>query len=43
MVNKKVRTFPLCFDDSDPASVHENASITEILVPIRLDMDVEGK
>lgn len=43
VVNKKVRTFPLCFDDSDPASVHENASITETLVPIRLDMDVEGQ
>jgi len=43
VVNKKVRTFPLCFDDSDPASIHENASLTEALVPIRLDMDIEGQ
>jgi len=33
----------LCFDDTDPASVHENASLSEILVPIRLDMDIEGQ
>jgi len=43
VVNKKVRTFPLCFDDCDPAGVHENASLTETLVPIRLDMDIEGQ
>ena len=43
MVNKKVRTFPMCFDDCDPAGVHENASLIETLVPIRLDMDIEGK
>jgi len=41
--HKKVRTFPLCFDDTDPASVHENASQQEVLVPIRLDMDIEGQ
>lgn len=39
----KVRTFPLCFDDSDPAIVHENASQLENLVPIRLDMEYEGQ
>ena len=43
MVHKKVRTFPLCFDDTDPASVHENASLPEKLIPIRLDMDIEGQ
>merc|ERR1712241_1534806 len=43
VVHKKVRTFPLCFDDSDPASVHENATLNETLVPIRLDMDIEGQ
>ena len=43
VVHKKVRTFPLCFDDSDPASVHENAALSETLVPIRLDMDIEGQ
>lgn len=43
VVHKKVRTFPLCFDDVDPASVHENSAQPEILVPIRLDMDIEGQ
>ena len=43
VVHKKVRTFPLCFDDTDPASVHENAGVPEVLVPIRLDMDIEGQ
>ena len=42
-MHKKIRTFPLCFDDSDPASVHENAALNETLVPIRLDMDIEGQ
>jgi len=41
--HKKVRTFPLCFDDTDPAAVHENAMQSECLVPIRLDMDIEGQ
>ena len=35
VIHKKVRTFPLCFDDTDPAMVHENASLKESLVPIR--------
>ena len=43
VVHKKVRTFPLCFDDTDPVSVHENATLPEVLVPIRLDMDIEGQ
>jgi len=43
VVHKKVRTFPLCFDDIDPATVHENAALNETLVPIRLDMDIEGQ
>ena len=42
VVHKKVRTFPLCFDDTEPANVHENAAQSEVLVPIRLDMDIEG-
>ena len=42
VVHKKVRTFPLCFDDTEPANVHENAAQPEVLVPIRLDMDIEG-
>lgn len=43
VIHKKVRTFPLCFDDTDPAMVHENAAQEEILVPVRLDMDIEGQ
>jgi len=43
VVHKKVRTFPLCFDDTEPALVHENAAQPEVLVPIRLDMDIEGQ
>ncbi|XP_028679802.1 SWI/SNF-related matrix-associated actin-dependent regulator of chromatin subfamily B member 1 [Erpetoichthys calabaricus] len=43
MGRDKKRTFPLCFDDHDPAVIHENASQTEILVPIRLDMEIDGQ
>lgn len=43
MYNKKVRTFPLCFDDSDPNLVIENSCQQELLVPIRLDMEIEGQ
>lgn len=40
---KKVRTFPMCFDDTDPAMGYENANHPEVLVPIRLDMELEGQ
>jgi len=40
--HKKVRTFPLLYDDLDPALIHENATQTEVLVPVRLDMEIEG-
>lgn len=40
---KKVRTFPMCFDDTDPSINLENASQPEVLVPIRLDMELEGQ
>ena len=33
----------ISFDDSDPVQVFENSSQPEILVPIRLDMEVEGQ
>ncbi|CAG5126713.1 unnamed protein product [Candidula unifasciata] len=39
----KIRTFPLCFDDTDPAVVHDNAGQKEELIPIRLDMEIEGQ
>ncbi|KAK9718255.1 SNF5 / SMARCB1 / INI1 [Popillia japonica] len=43
VASKKVRTFPLCFDDTDPQVNIENASQNELLVPIRLDMEIEGQ
>nr|KAF6404128.1 SWI/SNF related, matrix associated, actin dependent regulator of chromatin, subfamily b, member 1 [Molossus molossus] len=43
MGRDKKRTFPLCFDDHDPAVIHENASQPEVLVPIRLDMEIDGQ
>uniref|UniRef100_A0A8C4QR29 SWI/SNF related BAF chromatin remodeling complex subunit B1a n=1 Tax=Eptatretus burgeri TaxID=7764 RepID=A0A8C4QR29_EPTBU len=43
MGRDKKRTFPLCFDDHDPAVIHENAVQPEVLVPIRLDMEIDGQ
>ncbi|ODN06497.1 SWI/SNF-related matrix-associated actin-dependent regulator of chromatin subfamily B member 1 [Orchesella cincta] len=40
---KKMRTFPICFDDTDPQAVVENAQQPEVLVPIRLDMELDGQ
>ena len=31
------------YDDHDPAVIHENASHSDVLVPIRLDMEIEGQ
>ncbi|XP_071178408.1 SWI/SNF-related matrix-associated actin-dependent regulator of chromatin subfamily B member 1-A-like isoform X4 [Mytilus galloprovincialis] len=39
----KVRTFPTCFDDSDPAQIHDNSNQPEQLIPIRLDMEIDGQ
>lgn len=33
----------MCFDDTDPTANMENASQNEVLVPIRLDMELEGQ
>lgn len=43
VVHKKVRSFPLCFDDTAPGAAHDNANSSEVLVPIRMDMDIEGQ
>eukprot|EP00095_Tigriopus_kingsejongensis_P012433 maker-scaffold924_size80766-snap-gene-0.20 protein:Tk12433 transcript:maker-scaffold924_size80766-snap-gene-0.20-mRNA-1 annotation:"swi snf-related matrix-associated actin-dependent regulator of chromatin subfamily b member 1" len=43
VVHKKVRTFPFCFDDTEPGLVHDQANLAEVLVPIRMDMDIEGQ
>ncbi|XP_069977211.1 SWI/SNF-related matrix-associated actin-dependent regulator of chromatin subfamily B member 1-A isoform X1 [Penaeus vannamei] len=43
IISKKIRTFPMCYDDLDPAQIHENSCQKEELVPIRLDMEIEGQ
>jgi SWI/SNF-related matrix-associated actin-dependent regulator of chromatin subfamily B protein 1 len=44
VIHKKVRSFPLCLDDAaDPGSVHDNSNLPEVLVPIRMDMDIDGQ
>jgi len=40
---KKIRTFPFCFDDHSAGANYNNASQQEVLVPIRLDMEVDGQ
>lgn len=40
--NKRVRTFPMIYDDLDPAALHQISNVSELLVPIRLDMEIEG-
>ncbi|CAF3360643.1 unnamed protein product [Rotaria sp. Silwood1] len=39
----KKKTFPLCFDHMDTSAALENAQQVEDLVPIRLDMEIEGQ
>lgn len=33
----------LSYDDHDMAAIHEAASQPEVLVPIRLDIDIDGQ
>jgi len=42
LVAKKVRTFPLCYDDLEPVVLQDNAEQPVDLVPIRLDMEIDG-
>lgn len=42
-MNPKKRTFPLCFDDLDPSLSFENANQTDVLVPVRIDLELEGQ
>ena len=39
---KRVRNFPMAFDDLDPGIINENAKQPDVLVPIRLDMEIDG-
>ena len=40
--NKRVRTFPMVYDDLDPVTLHEISNVGEMLIPIRFDMEIEG-
>lgn len=40
---KRVKSFPTCYDDKNPAGMYEAATLPEVLVPIRLDIDIEGQ
>uniref|UniRef100_A0A5S6QGZ5 SWI/SNF-related matrix-associated actin-dependent regulator of chromatin subfamily B member 1 n=1 Tax=Trichuris muris TaxID=70415 RepID=A0A5S6QGZ5_TRIMR len=39
---RKLRTYPYCYNDSDPEATTRNAEQVEVLVPIRLDMEIDG-
>lgn len=41
--SKQGRIFNLCIDDTDPAMALKNSCQSENLVPITLDMDIDGK
>lgn len=43
LVSHKIHTYPLCYDDLDPSLIHENSAQSEVLVPIRLDIEFEGQ
>merc|ERR1719354_663722 len=40
---KRVKTFPTCYDDHDMGAIHEAAKEREELIPIRLDIEVDGQ
>jgi SWI/SNF-related matrix-associated actin-dependent regulator of chromatin subfamily B protein 1 len=42
-LNPKKRTFPFCFDDLEPAPIYENSTLPEVLVPIRVDLEIDGQ
>ena len=42
-MNPKKRTFPLCFDDIDQQAASENAQQPDLLVPIRIDLELDGQ
>ncbi|XP_057295648.1 SWI/SNF-related matrix-associated actin-dependent regulator of chromatin subfamily B member 1-like [Hydractinia symbiolongicarpus] len=41
--SKRVKTFPTCYDDHDMAAIHEAAKEPEELIPIRLDIEIDGQ
>lgn len=40
---KRVKTFPTCYDDHDMGAIHEAAKEKEELIPIRLDIEIDGQ
>lgn len=40
---KRIKSFPTCYDDHDMAAIHEAAMKNEDLVPVRLDIDIDGQ
>lgn len=42
-LNPKKRTFPLCFDDLDQSAQFQNAKQTDLLVPVRIDLELDGQ
>ena len=38
-----VYTMPCSYDDKNPTALYEAAVLPEVLVPIRLDIDIEGQ
>ncbi len=42
-INPKKRTYPLCFDDLEPSQVNENSKLPDLLVPIRVDLELDGQ
>lgn len=41
--SKKIKTFPTFYDDKNPKTLYESASIPEVLIPVRLDIDIDGQ
>ncbi|XP_046840485.1 SWI/SNF-related matrix-associated actin-dependent regulator of chromatin subfamily B member 1-A-like [Xenia sp. Carnegie-2017] len=40
---KRIKSFPTCYDNHNMAAIHDAANKDEDLVPIRLDIDIEGQ
>jgi len=40
--SKQKRKFPTCYDDCNQEKLYENSSVREVLVPVRLDMDLDS-
>jgi SWI/SNF-related matrix-associated actin-dependent regulator of chromatin subfamily B protein 1 len=41
--SKKIKSFPTFYDDKNPAALYSAAAVPELIVPIRLDIDIEGQ